>query len=109
MGPWLSISLNFEYFPLLVIAGLAWIIPMLLSVLRIKKIPSVVVEIFLGYFAGRYLLANISPESKNLLEFLGLTGFIFLMFLIGLEIDMDHVQGPSIQRTELEHTKHMLA
>src|SRR4030042_2359461 len=91
MGPWLSISLNFEYFPLLVIVGLAWIIPMLLSVLRIKKIPSVVVEIFLGYFAGRYLLANISPESKNILEFLGLTGFIFLMFLIGLEIDMDQV------------------
>ncbi len=83
--------MNFEYFPLLVIVGLAWIIPMLLSVLRIKKIPSVVVEIFLGYFAGRYLLANISPESKNILEFLGLTGFIFLMFLIGLEIDMDQV------------------
>ncbi len=91
MGPYLSISLHFDYFPLLVIVGLAWIIPMLLSVLRIKKIPSVVVEILLGYFAGKYLLANISTESIKILEFLGLTGFIFLMFLIGLEIDMDQV------------------
>ena len=91
MGTYLSISLRFDYFPLLVIVGLAWIIPMALSVLRIKKIPSVVVEIFLGYFAGKYLLSNISPESSNILEFLALTGFIFLMFLIGLEIDMDQV------------------
>jgi len=91
MATLLSISLHFDYFPLFVVVGLAWIIPMALSVLRIKKIPSVVVEIFLGYFAGRYLLVNISPESINILEFLGLTGFIFLMFLTGLEIDMDQV------------------
>jgi Kef-type K+ transport system membrane component KefB/Trk K+ transport system NAD-binding subunit len=87
----LSISLKFEYFPLLIVVALAWITPMTLSVLRIKKIPSVVVEIFLGYFAGKYLLVNSSPESIVILEFLALTGFIFLMFLIGLEIDMDQV------------------
>ena len=91
MAIYLNISLHFDYLPLLIIVGLAWIIPMILSVLRIKKIPSVVVEIFVGYFAGRYLLVNLSPESLNILEFLGLTGFIFLMFLIGLEIDMDQV------------------
>jgi Kef-type K+ transport system membrane component KefB/Trk K+ transport system NAD-binding subunit len=64
---------------------------MVLSVLRIQKIPSVVVEIFMGYFAGRYLLINSNPESIVILEFLALTGFIFLMFLIGLEIDMDQM------------------
>ncbi len=93
MGTLLSISLNFDYFPLLVIVGLAWIIPMALSILRIKKVPSVIVEIILGYFAGKYIFLNISPESIKILEFLGLTGFIFLMFLGGLEIDMDQVTG----------------
>ena len=91
MTTFLSISLKFDYFPLFVVVGLAWIIPMTLSMLRIKRIPSVVIEIFMGYFAGRYLLINSSSESIIILEFLALTGFIFLMFLIGLEIDMDQV------------------
>jgi Kef-type K+ transport system membrane component KefB/Trk K+ transport system NAD-binding subunit len=86
-----SISLHFDYFPLLVIMGLAWIIPLGLSALRIRKVPIVIAEIFLGYLAGKFLLSSISPESMRILEFLGLTGFIFLMFLGGLEIDMDQV------------------
>jgi Kef-type K+ transport system membrane component KefB/Trk K+ transport system NAD-binding subunit len=85
------ISLHFDYFPLLVVMGLAWIIPLGLSALRIRKVPTVIAEIFLGYLAGKFILANISPESMKILEFLGLTGFIFLMFLGGLEIDMDQV------------------
>ena len=86
-----SISFDFDYLPLLVVMCLAWLIPMLLSLFRIKKIPSVIVEIFLGYFAGRLFLLNINPESLQILEFMALTGFIFLMFLSGLEIDMDQV------------------
>jgi len=93
MAPLLTVSLDFNYFPLLVVVGLAWIVPMALSVFMIKKVPAVIVEIILGYFVGRYLLLNISPASLNILEFLGLTGFIFLMFLTGLEIDMDQVAG----------------
>jgi Kef-type K+ transport system membrane component KefB/Trk K+ transport system NAD-binding subunit len=84
--------------------GMAWIIPMLLSILRIKRIPSVIVEIILGYFAGSFLLSNVSPESINILEFLGLTGFIFLMFLSGLEIDMDQVTG-SFPRKQFNYSK----
>jgi len=91
MTHFMSISLRFDYFPLLVVMGLAWLIPMALSFFRIKRIPSVIVEIFLGYFAGHYLLMNADPSSMRILEFLGLTGFIFLMFLSGLEIDMDQV------------------
>jgi Kef-type K+ transport system membrane component KefB/Trk K+ transport system NAD-binding subunit len=87
----LSISLDFDYLPLLIVIGLAWLIPMTLTLLRIRRIPSVIVEILVGYLAGKYLLINASPESLNILEFLGLTGFIFLMFLGGLEIDMDQV------------------
>jgi len=88
----------------MVVVGLAWIVPMALSVLRIKKVPTVIVEIILGYFVGHTLLANISPESLNILEFLGLTGFIFLMFLIGLEIDMDQVTG-SFPRQSINYSR----
>jgi Kef-type K+ transport system membrane component KefB/Trk K+ transport system NAD-binding subunit len=87
----LNISLHFEFLPLLVVIGLAWIIPMAMSILRFKRIPSVIIEIFLGYFAGQFFLPNISSESLRILEFLGLTGFVFLMFLGGLEIDMDQI------------------
>lgn len=104
MGTFQTISLHFDYFPLLVVVGLAWLIPTSISVLRIKKLPSVIVEIFLGYFAGKYLLVNISPESMIILEFLALTGFIFLMFLSGLEIDMDQVTG-SFPRKKISRRK----
>ncbi|HUX58254.1 MAG TPA: cation:proton antiporter [Bacteroidales bacterium] len=104
MTTFLSISLDFEYLPLLVVVALAWIVPMALSVLRIKKVPTVIVEIILGYFAGRFILVSMSPESINILEFLGLTGFIFLMFLTGLEIDMDQVAG-SFPRKRINYSR----
>ncbi|MEO6673941.1 MAG: hypothetical protein ABIN93_10975, partial [Ginsengibacter sp.] len=59
----LNISFHFKYFPLLVIAGIAWITPLALSLLKIKKVPSVIVEIVLGYFIGKYLLQNVDHES----------------------------------------------
>ncbi len=77
---------------------------MTLSVLRIKKVPSVIVEIILGYFVGRFILINMSQDSTHILEFLGLTGFIFLMFLTGLEIDMDQVAG-SFPRKRLSYSR----
>lgn len=77
---------------------------MALSLLRIKKIPSVIVEIILGYFAGKFILLNMNPESIRILEFLALTGFIFLMFLGGLEIDMDQVTG-SLPRKRIRYSR----
>jgi Kef-type K+ transport system membrane component KefB len=88
----LNISFHFDYLSLLIVMGLAWIIPIALSLIRNNKIPSVVILILMGYFAGRFLLKDLNPQSLNILEFLGLTGFIFLMFLSGLEIDMDQVR-----------------
>ena len=93
MFRFLNISLHFDYWPLLVVLGLAWAIPMAISLFRIKRIPSVVLEIVLGYFAGSYLLAGADTLSMEILEFLALTGFIFLMFLSGLEINMDNIAG----------------
>jgi len=92
-GYLLNISFDFEYLPLLIIVAIAWLVPMLLSVMRIQRIPAVIVEIIAGFIIGRYLLFQSSSESLEILEFLALTGFIFLMFLSGLEIDTDQIMA----------------
>jgi len=100
----LNISFHFDYLPLMVVAALAWLIPMTLSLARLKKVPSVIVEIILGYFIGRYLLGSPEQESYRILEFLALTGFIFLMFMSGLEINVDQIIA-SFPRRKLTYSR----
>ncbi|MCF8228551.1 MAG: cation:proton antiporter [Bacteroidales bacterium] len=87
----LTISFDFNYYPLLVIGALAWLIPMVMSLVRANRIPTVIIEILAGYFIGRYFLEGYEKESMQIVEFLALTGFMFLMFLSGLEIDVDQI------------------
>ncbi len=87
----LNITFDIDYLPLLIVIATAWSIPMLLSVVRLSRVPIVIVEIIAGYFIGKYLLDNYSGGGIFILEFLALTGFIFLMFLGGLEIDVDQI------------------
>jgi Kef-type K+ transport system membrane component KefB len=100
----LNISFHFDYFPLFVVAAIAWGTPILLSVLKLTRIPSVIVEIILGYFIGRLLIGSIDHESFRILEFFALTGFIFLMFLSGLEIDADQILA-SLPRKKLTYVR----
>lgn len=74
-------SLNF--LPLLLVVGLAALIPLLLA--RVKRIPVVVGEIIIGIIIGRSGLGLVHGEFT--LELLAEIGFAFLMFLSGLEID----------------------
>lgn len=87
----INISFHFDYYPLLIVVAIAWLTPVMLSLLKLKKIPVVIIEILLGFLAGKYLFGNLSEGSFLTLDFLALTGFIFLMFLGGLEIDMDQI------------------
>jgi Kef-type K+ transport system membrane component KefB len=87
----LNISFHFDFYPLLVVAAIAWSTPILLSLLKLEKIPIVIFEIILGFLAGKYLFGNIDRESFLILDFLALYGFLFLMFLSGLEIDVDQI------------------
>jgi len=100
----INISFHFDYFPLLVVAAIAWGTPVLLSLFKLRKIPSVIVEIILGYFIGRYVLGSIDHESFRILEYFALTGFIFLMFLGGLEIDVDQIMA-SLPRKRLTYVR----
>ncbi len=87
----LTISFHYDFYPLLVVAAIAWATPILLSLLKIKKVPIVIFEIILGFLAGKFLLGNLGDVSFPILDFLALYGFLFLMFLGGLEIDVDQI------------------
>jgi Kef-type K+ transport system membrane component KefB len=102
----LNISFNFDYLPLFIIAALAWSIPMLKSLAKLTKIPNPVLEIVLGFIIARPLINNFSVESIRILEFLALTGFIFLMFLTGLEIDVNKIlESMSLKRMSFSRFK----
>jgi len=87
----LAIFSYFDYLPLLVVVAVAWVTPLLLSLLRLRRIPTVIMEIVIGFLIGTFLFPYLSTESSEILDFLAFTGFIFLMFLSGLEIDVDQI------------------
>lgn len=87
----LSTAFHFNYLPILIIAAIAWATPVLLSLVKLKKIPTVLVEIILGFVVARYFINGSGDYTMFTLEFLAQVGLIFLMFLSGLEIDMDEI------------------
>ena len=76
------------YFPLFAIAVFAFMIPILSD--RIG-VPAVVGEIICGVIIGRSVLGLFTGEEEGI-AFLSSFGFIFLMFLVGLEIDFSQVE-----------------
>ncbi|OFV67224.1 MAG: Cation/H+ exchanger [Candidatus Syntrophoarchaeum caldarius] len=76
------------YLPLFTIAVLAFVIPILSE--RIG-IPAVVGEIVCGIIIGGSVLGIITGAEEGI-AFLSRFGFVFLMFLIGLEIDFSTIE-----------------
>ncbi len=75
----------------MIVTFLAWLIPVLLSLVRLQKVPTVIVEIVAGYIIGKYIIAHFPDTHIQSLDFLALSGFMFLMFLSGLEIDVNQI------------------
>ena len=86
-----AIILDFNFIPLLFVVAVAWLIPMVLTILKADKVPSVLIEISAGYFAGVFLMKYVNADSLLVLNFLALSGLIFIMFLSGLEIDINSI------------------
>ncbi|MDC3417188.1 monovalent cation:proton antiporter family protein [Aquibacillus salsiterrae] len=70
---------------LVIVILAAFITPILMHRLKLKMIPIVVAEIIMGLIIGRSGFDIV--DQSNWLETLSTLGFIFLMFLSGLEID----------------------
>ncbi|MFB6286081.1 MAG: monovalent cation:proton antiporter family protein [Candidatus Bipolaricaulia bacterium] len=79
-GAWIS---------LLIVASLAFLVPLTLSRLKTLRIPVVVGEILAGIAVGQSGLGIIEPDQNEWLNVLSTLGFTYLLFLAGLEIDFD--------------------
>ncbi len=75
-----------HFIPLLIVVILAFIVPVVLSRFKRIRLPIVVGEILAGIVIGRSGFQLIRTDDA-VLDFLAEFGFIFLMFLSGLEID----------------------
>ncbi|MEJ2168389.1 MAG: monovalent cation:proton antiporter family protein [Desulfobacterales bacterium] len=76
---------QFSFLPLLIVVGIAFLVPILLSRLRGIFIPIIVGEILAGIVVGKSGLDLVTENA--VLEILSTLGFIYLMFLSGLEIN----------------------
>ncbi|MDJ1152921.1 monovalent cation:proton antiporter family protein [Macrococcus caseolyticus] len=78
---------------LVVVVVCAFLTPILLNRLRITFLPVVVAEILMGIIVGKSLFNWV--ERTEMLNILSTLGFIFLMFLSGLEIDFKTFKSKS--------------
>jgi Kef-type K+ transport system membrane component KefB/Trk K+ transport system NAD-binding subunit len=78
-----------SFVPLLIVVGLAFVVPLVLSRFRRLRLPVVVGEILAGIAIGRSGLNLVSADP--MLDILALLGFAYLMFLSGLEVDFEAV------------------
>ncbi len=82
-----------SFAPLLVVTALAAVIPLVSDRLKVLPIPVIVGEILVGILLGESGLGLIQESSY--LTFLAEFGFVYLMFLSGLEINFGSLQDGS--------------
>lgn len=82
---------NVNFYSLLIITGLAFVIPLLVNQIKRVKIPVVIAEIAAGVIVGK---SGFNVIHNDLwIEFLSLFGFAYLMFLSGVEIDFSYFKN----------------
>jgi Kef-type K+ transport system membrane component KefB len=74
-----------------VVAAVAFAVPLLLGLFPGVRLPSVVGEIVVGIVIGPSVLGWVRVDLP--LQVLSLLGLAFLLFLAGLEIDVDRLRG----------------
>jgi Kef-type K+ transport system membrane component KefB len=89
-----------SFAPLLIVVMLAFFVPLLLSSVRGRlPIPLVVGEIVGGMIVGQSGFGWVLPDNGALVLLKDL-GFVFLMFLSGMEIDFRNLRGAGIDRAQ---------
>ena len=81
------------FFNLLIVFGLAMMVPIVLSKQKKLQLPIVVGEIIAGILIGKSGF-NVIALNDPILEFLSHFGLIYLMFLSGIEIDFATMLSP---------------
>ena len=70
----------------LIVAAVAFVVPLALGLVPALRVPSVVVEIVAGIVIGPAVLGLVEVDAP--LRFMSLLGLAFLLFLAGMEIDL---------------------
>ncbi|HEV8651626.1 MAG TPA: cation:proton antiporter [Actinomycetes bacterium] len=73
------------------VAAVAFLVPLLLGLAPGLRLPSVVLEIVIGIVLGPSVLGWVRVDVP--LQVLSILGLAFLLFLAGLEVDVDHLRG----------------
>jgi Kef-type K+ transport system membrane component KefB len=80
---------------LVVVAAVAFLAPLLLGLAPRLRLPAVVVQIVAGIVLGPSVLGWVHVDL--LVSALSMLGLAFLLFLAGLEIDVERLLGPSMR------------
>jgi Kef-type K+ transport system membrane component KefB len=84
---------------LLIVVAVAFAAPFLLGLFPSVRLPSVVLEIVAGIVIGPSVLGLVEvDDSVSVIALIGLT---FVLFLAGLEIELDKLRGPLLRLTGL--------
>jgi Kef-type K+ transport system membrane component KefB len=84
---------------LLIVVAVGFAAPLLLGMFPRLRLPSVVLEIVAGIVIGPSILGWV--ERDVAIDILGLVGLGFLLFLAGLEVELDRFRGRFLQRSVL--------
>jgi Kef-type K+ transport system membrane component KefB len=84
---------------LVIVVAVAFAAPLLLGLFPRLRLPSVVLEIVAGIVIGPSVLGIVEVDAS--VEVLALIGLAFVLFLAGLEIELDMLRGPLLRLTGL--------
>ncbi len=82
---------NISFNGLLLVTVAAFIAPLLLGLSPARRLPSVVLEIVAGILIGPSVLGWVKVDAP--IQILSLLGLAFLLFLAGLEVELERLKG----------------
>jgi Kef-type K+ transport system membrane component KefB len=82
---------------LLIVVAIGLLAPLALGFIPRLRLPAIVLEIVLGIAIGPSGLGWVEPDLP--VSILALVGLAFLLFLSGLEIDVERLRGPILKLT----------
>lgn len=89
-----------EFFSLVIVVVAAFLTPIIVNRLNVTFLPVVVAEILMGIIIGNSFLELVHKDE--MLNILSTLGFIFLMFLSGLEIDFSAFKKDTRKRQGID-------
>ena len=82
---------NVSFSGLLIVAVVAFAAPLLLGLTPARRLPAIVLEIVAGIIIGPYVLGWVRVDLP--ISILSVIGLAFLLFLAGLEVELERVRG----------------